>query len=90
MVRPDLEEWFYRNLKAGKDLFELKRDLEAKAGWDDYSYERDQAINAAVNRLKKEDPTFAFWWSVKEYQDIYVVAGIVLLLAAIAYFSRGG
>ncbi|MFA6049473.1 MAG: hypothetical protein WC792_06020 [Candidatus Micrarchaeia archaeon] len=90
MVRPDLEDWFYRNLKAGKDLHALKVELEAKGGWDDYCYERDQALNAAINRLKKEDPSFAFWWSVKEYQDVYLVAAIVLFLAALAYFSRTG
>ena len=89
-MRPDLSDWIYRQLKKGRNLYDLKKEMEAKGGLDDYSYERDRSIQDAVEKLCKEDKAFAFWWHVREHQDIYLAAGIIVLLTIIVFFSRFG
>ncbi len=85
MARPELTDWIYRQLKAGKDLHSVKREIEANGGLDDYSYERDRSIDEAIGRLKTEDKNFAYWLNIQLYQDIYVAAGITILVAVAAF-----
>lgn len=87
MARADLNEWAYRQLKKGRDVFEVKKEIESKGGLDDYSYERDQAINYAIDHMKKDDPNFAYWHDLQKYQDIYLVAALVLAITIYALYA---
>ncbi|MFQ5406074.1 MAG: hypothetical protein ACE5DI_02880 [Candidatus Micrarchaeia archaeon] len=82
MVRKDLVDFAYSELKKGKSEYEVKLEME-KSGWDDYSYERDYSIKEAHKKLEKEDSLYAWKRHYGQYWEMYFLFGVVILFVLV-------
>ncbi len=82
--RPDLEEWFLKQLESGKSVAQAEAEAE-KGGWGSNDMWRDWAIEGAVAKFHKKHGRSQ---ELKVNTFLYYAVIVLLVVFVMVYFSR--